>query len=246
MAYFTVKRGNTNTAPVLPFIGAYTLYFGRNNTLNFAATDKDLPKDTLTYSLVNAPAGVSINSSTGVLSWSPTAGQANLASNFYSFKIKVTDDGFSAKSAEATASVTVQYPAQISVNIPNPSVKADNLNKSVAFIYTVRNNTSVAQSNLKVSGDVFWPATLSNVELTAASGTTASQSTLGASSRRITWNIASFPANTTRTLSVKLTGVVPTSAAQNTRIASGFVLSPISGNSIPSHTSPEVSLSTFK
>ena len=113
-------------------------------------------------------------------------------------------------------------------------------------VYTVRNNTSVAQSNLKVQGDVFWPSTLSNVELIAASGTSASQSTLSTSSRRVVWNIASLAAGTSRTLTVKLTGVVPTNAAVKSRIATGFVLAPVSGTAIPSNTSPEVFLNTFK
>lgn len=172
-ASFTVQRPNVNTAPVLPFVGARTLYLGRTNTLNFAATDADSPADTLTYSLIGAPSGASIDPTTGIFTWTPTAAQANPASNFYSFKIKVSDNGFPAKSDEETASFTVQYPTGITVNTTGPSLKADGKSQSVSFTYTVRNNTGVAQSNLKVQGDVFWPTALQSVTLTSSSGTTA-------------------------------------------------------------------------
>jgi len=93
---------------------------------------------------------------------------------------------------------------------------------------------------------LFWPTTLQGVELIASSGSSVSQSTLSASSRRVTWTIPLLPASSTKTLSVKLTGIVPTNAAVKSRIASGFVLSPVSGNVIPSFTAGEVFLNTYK
>ena len=40
-------------------------------TVPAAATDSDLPAQTLSYSLVAAPAGAAINSTTGVFTWTP-------------------------------------------------------------------------------------------------------------------------------------------------------------------------------
>ena len=45
-------------------------------TLNTSATDADIPPQTLIYSLSNAPAGMTINSNTGVLTWTPAQTQS--------------------------------------------------------------------------------------------------------------------------------------------------------------------------
>jgi hypothetical protein len=44
-------------------------------TFTATATDPDLPAQTLTFSLVGAPAGAAIDSSSGVFSWTPTEAQ---------------------------------------------------------------------------------------------------------------------------------------------------------------------------
>ena len=242
---FTIQL-KENSAPVLPFVGARTLIYGGTTTFNFAASDADIPQDTLTYSLVGAPAGANINPSTGVFTWTPTAAQANPASNFYSFKIKVVDDGYPAKSDEETASFTVVYPANINVNTTNPSLKANNLSQSVTFTYTVRNNTGAAISNLQVKGDVFWPSTLQSVVLTPSAGTTGQVFSLTNTSKWVQWTIPSLPAGTSKTISVKLTGVVPTNAPQRSRIASGWTVSSVTTGVIPSMSAPEVFLNTYK
>ena len=233
-----------NSAPVLPFVGARTVLYGVTTTYNFGAKDVDLPKNNLTYSLIGGPAGATINSF-GMFSWTPTVAQA-VSNNFYAFKVRVADNGSPVKSDEQSAFFTVLYPAEISVNPVAPSLKADGKSYSVSLTYTVRNNTRKAYSNLKVGGDVLWPTTLATVTLTPSAKTTATQSVLTISSKRITWNIPSLPAGASRTLIVKLTGVVPTNAAAKSKIASGFVLSPVSGSPIPNNTSLVVVLHTYK
>ncbi|MEO7673703.1 MAG: Ig-like domain-containing protein [Pyrinomonadaceae bacterium] len=63
------------------------------------ATDVDLPAQTLTFSLVGAPSGASINPSTGAFSWTPseTQGPGN-----YLFSVRVSDG-----SANTDASVNI-------------------------------------------------------------------------------------------------------------------------------------------
>jgi hypothetical protein len=73
---FTVTVNQVNTAPVLPAIADKTIK--ELSTLSFAvsATDSDIPANTLTYSLLGAvPSGASINASSGVFTWTPTAAQ---------------------------------------------------------------------------------------------------------------------------------------------------------------------------
>ncbi len=81
-----IPAGLTNHAPVLAQMDpSVWLSAGQTLTLTASATDAD--GDALTYSLVNPPAGASINPTTGVFTMSHTrAGNFNVT-------IKVTDDG---------------------------------------------------------------------------------------------------------------------------------------------------------
>jgi VCBS repeat-containing protein len=53
------------------------------------ATDSDSPSQTLTFSLVGAPAGAEINPTTGAFSWTPTEAQGN--GSIYNFSVRVSD-----------------------------------------------------------------------------------------------------------------------------------------------------------
>ena len=53
-----------------------------------AATDVDVPAQTLTFSLVDAPAGAAINGTTGVFTWTPTEAQGP---GDYTFRVRVSD-----------------------------------------------------------------------------------------------------------------------------------------------------------
>ena len=71
---FVVVVTEVNSAPVLPTISQQTVAEGSLLSVNDAATDSDIPANTLSYSLVNPPAGASINSS-GLITWTPTEAQ---------------------------------------------------------------------------------------------------------------------------------------------------------------------------
>lgn len=73
-AYEYQLGGGGNNAPVLDAIGAQS--GSENDVLTFDAdaTDEDL--DELTYSCDNLPTGATINSSTGVVTWTPSYSQA--------------------------------------------------------------------------------------------------------------------------------------------------------------------------
>ena len=84
-AVVTINITPVADSPVLAPIGNKTVI--KNSTLTFTATATDVDKgQTLTYSLINAPAGASINATTGAFTWTP------LAAGNFTFKVRVTDN----------------------------------------------------------------------------------------------------------------------------------------------------------
>jgi hypothetical protein len=86
---FNITVAEVNVAPVL---GELPNYIEINemveHTFNALATDADLPANTLTFSLVGAPAGAAIDPTTGVFSWTPTEVQGP---GDYPFDVVVSD-----------------------------------------------------------------------------------------------------------------------------------------------------------
>lgn len=102
---FTVTVNEVNVAPTLPVIGGQTIGEGSGLTVNVQATDVDLPANTLTYNLESgAPAGVAINPTTGVLTWTPTEAQGP---GNYSVTVRVTDNGSPVLSATRSIAIAV-------------------------------------------------------------------------------------------------------------------------------------------
>jgi hypothetical protein len=64
--------GAGNTAPVLGALGDQGVVEEEELRITVSAVDPDVPGDTLTFSLVGAPPGVTIDAATGVLSWTPS------------------------------------------------------------------------------------------------------------------------------------------------------------------------------
>jgi subtilisin-like proprotein convertase family protein len=99
----TVTVNEVNSAPVLSLIGNKSV--DALDTLLFTAMalDTDLPAHTLSFSLVGAPMGASINAN-GEFSFTPTIAQDN---NSYSFDVVVSDDQFPALTDSENITVTV-------------------------------------------------------------------------------------------------------------------------------------------
>ncbi len=92
-AYETIQItvAEVNQAPVLAYIGDQTVPEGALLSFTAAATDADLPANTLTYSLdAGTPAGASIDSATGLFTWTPTEAQGP---GVYPVTVRVTDNG---------------------------------------------------------------------------------------------------------------------------------------------------------
>ena len=103
---FTITVGDTNLAPVLTAIGNQSVNEGATLSFTASATDADLPAQTLTYSLdaASLALGMTINSSTGVFSWTPTEAQGGLTP---SVTITVTDNGTGNLTDSETFTITV-------------------------------------------------------------------------------------------------------------------------------------------
>ena len=115
---FSIVVINTNLPPTLAPISNYTIVEGSLFTLTNTASDPDVPANILTFSLgTNAPAGMTLNASNGVLSWTPSPPQAP-SSNYVS--VRVTDDGFPPLSATQSFTLYVLQSNPPPVQLPSP------------------------------------------------------------------------------------------------------------------------------
>ena len=101
----TVAVTEVNRAPALADPGDHTVAEGSTLVVAAAATDPDLPANTLTYGLVAAPSGATINPSTGLITWTPGESQGP---NVVTFTITVSDNGSPGLTDQETIAVTVQ------------------------------------------------------------------------------------------------------------------------------------------
>jgi hypothetical protein len=93
-----------NTAPVLTVPTDLTINELTTLAVSASATDADLPANVLTYSLVSAPPGMTINSTSGAINWTPTEAQGPSTSTV---TVTVTDNGTGALSDTKSFKVTV-------------------------------------------------------------------------------------------------------------------------------------------
>jgi len=102
-------------APVLNAISNRTLTAGQTLTVTNTATDANAPPLTLTFSLPTAPSGMTVNSSSGILTWRPTLAQSPSTN---SVSVQVTDNGTPPASATQGFLVTVTPPAPTTFSAP--------------------------------------------------------------------------------------------------------------------------------
>jgi len=98
-----VTVAEKNLAPNLAPIANRTVAEGVTTTFTAAATDADVPTNTLSYHLAGAPPGAGITSG-GVFSWTPTDVQGP---GTYTFDVVVIDDGVPVRSDSDTVTITV-------------------------------------------------------------------------------------------------------------------------------------------
>ncbi|MEM1095502.1 MAG: tandem-95 repeat protein [Bacteroidota bacterium] len=123
-ATITVTASTGSTPAFTAVLGDQSLVLGRTLTFTFTATDPD--NDALTFGLSNPPAGASINSQTGVFTFTPTA--------VGSFEVVATvSDGAEAVSAAPATITVVENAAPEFTSLPSaPSVAV-----GTAFAFTI-------------------------------------------------------------------------------------------------------------
>jgi len=102
---FTVLVNEVNSPPVIGPIGDKSVEEKAKSEFKVEATDPDIPKNGLSFSLAaGAPAGASIDSKTGVFNW--VAGETSVAQT-NSVTVRVVDDGSPPQAATNTFFVVV-------------------------------------------------------------------------------------------------------------------------------------------
>src|SRR5207244_2166266 len=101
---FQVIVNEVNLAPVLTVPADQTINEQTALNVSASATDADIPANTLTFALVSAPTGMTINPASGAISWTPTEGQGPSTN---AVSVSVTDNGVPALSATNTFQVIV-------------------------------------------------------------------------------------------------------------------------------------------
>lgn len=116
-----------NTAPVFSTIASNrTINAGVNLLITNAATDTDLPAQTLTFTLPTAPANAAIGAASGVLTWRPLVTQAGTTN---AVTVVVTDNG--TPNMSATQNFTVVVSPLPPPNVVSPVLSGGRISLSV-------------------------------------------------------------------------------------------------------------------
>ncbi len=192
-AAITITVNEVNSAPVLTGIGSQAGTVGVAVTFTATATDADVPANTLAFSLdTGAPAGATINASTGAFSWTPTT------NGTFPVTVRVTDNGTPALSDfEAVSIVVSAAPNQAPVlgAIGNKSISENNL-----LMFTATATDPDAGDNLTFSLDAGAPA----------------GATIGASTGAFSWQTLEADGGNTFPITIRVTddGTPPLSDAE--------------------------------
>ncbi|MSU64007.1 MAG: cadherin repeat domain-containing protein, partial [Pedosphaera sp.] len=170
---FQVIIQEVNQAPVLVLPSNPVVDENAPVNMSVSATDADLPANTMTFELVSGPPGLTLNPTTGVITWIPTEEQGP---GKYTVTVKVTDnnpDAITDKSLSATGSfqVTVNEvnsppvltlpPNQIVDELATLTVKATavdgDLPPNNAFVFGLMNGP--AGLTVNASGEIKWTPT---------------------------------------------------------------------------------------
>jgi hypothetical protein len=138
----TVTVSEFNIPPALAFISDKNATEGVQLSFNASGSDVDLPAQTLTYSIdPGAPAGVTINSASGLFTWTPTEAQGP---GSYPVTVRVTDNGTPNYSTSETFSITV---AEANVAPTLNAVANTNVTESTSINLTLTATDSDVPTN---------------------------------------------------------------------------------------------------
>lgn len=168
-----------NSAPVIESTPVTTAKEGAAYTYDVEATDPN--DDTLTYSLTTSPTGMTINSTTGVITWTPTESQVgeNEVMVEVSDGNKSTTQSFTVTVAEAKLTSIVVLPSTMSIaagsskTITSVTAHYDNgtsagIALSACAYVSNKTNITVANGIISVSEDC--AATTATITVSYAEG----------------------------------------------------------------------------
>jgi hypothetical protein len=116
---FTVTVNEVNSAPNLTVPANQTINELTTLSVSASATDSDIPANVLTYTLISKPSGMSINPSSGAITWTPTEAQGPSTNTV---TVAVTDDGSPPLSATNSFTVVVNEVNSAPILPPQPNV----------------------------------------------------------------------------------------------------------------------------
>jgi hypothetical protein len=214
---FTVIVNEVNSAPTLAVPPSQTINELTTLSVTNSATDPDIPANTLTFSLVAAPSGMTLDSATGVLTWTPTEAQGP-STNVIT--VRVTDNGIPPLSD--TKSFTI---------IVNEVNSAPTL--TVPPTQTINELTTLILTNTATDPDI--PANTLTFSLVAAP----SGMTLDSATGVLTWTPTEAQGPSTNVITVRVTdnGIPPLSDTKSftvivNEVNSAPVLAPISDKTV--------------
>jgi hypothetical protein len=105
----TFDNVSVNQAPIFAPIGAQIIVAGRTLVVTNSASDADIPAQTLTFGLLNAPPGAAINTNSGLFTWRPPVAASPATQTV---AVVVADNGVPNLSATQSFAITVTRPAQ--------------------------------------------------------------------------------------------------------------------------------------
>jgi hypothetical protein len=105
----TSNNVSVNQAPVLSPIGPQTILAGRTLNVTNSTSDADIPVQTLSFGLLNAPAGAFINTNSGRFTWRPAVANSPATQ---AVTVVVSDNGLPNLSATQSLAITVTRPVQ--------------------------------------------------------------------------------------------------------------------------------------
>ncbi len=216
-----------NTPPVLSAVAAQTVNELTLLTVTNTATDGDTPAQTLTYTLLSPPATAAINSSNGVITWTPSEAQGP---GTYTITTRVVDNGTPPLSATNAFTVVVNevntapvLPAQTnrttvglaSLTVTNTATDTDIPVNPLAYALSVAPTNAAISAN----GVITWTPVASQVPSTNTFTTTVTDTNTNAV------NSQHLVASNTFTVVVNTQHNGPSLPAQSNRTI--FALSPL-------------------
>jgi alpha-tubulin suppressor-like RCC1 family protein len=168
-AYTLTYSPSANTPPVLAAVPDQTILELSTLTVTNRATDVDIPANTLTFSLVAAPSGATLDTVTGVLSWTPTHAQSP-STNLIT--VRVTDNGVPPLSDSKSFTVVVTAQSSAPTITAQPQSRTNLAGSTATFSVVAAGTEPLAYqwcfNGANLVGATGTNLTLASVQLTNA------------------------------------------------------------------------------